>query len=236
MLAGEQTGCKAVRFAAECTSVSPKPQCTPYRSIDYCPIDESFQTYITSRTNFVRENPTGLGNYWFNHLEDKLAGYKVAAALGLNPPKIYDCSNDLRDLSAFTPPQDGGFVVRATSLHSNKGVYVFPDGFGEKELIREVSMGAQDVILELGSLNVTSYIVEEYILSTGVFPMEFKFHMIDGSVSSINVVANRGDDCACKYTTTFKGKFCYCDAFRSPHPSAYSLICLLPFQAGERST
>lgn len=203
MLAGEQSGCRSGNLLKQCADVKPHPQCTPFRSIDYCPDEESFQTYITKRTSIVKTAPEKLGKHWFHHLEDKLAGYKVAASLGLNPPEIFDCSNDINDLVEFQPSTKGGFVVRATSLHSNKGVYVFPDGFGGKELIRGVGMKAEDVKTELENLKVKSYVIEEYVQSKGVLPMEFKFHMIGGSVASINVVANRGEDCACKSITSY---------------------------------
>ena len=230
MLAGEQSGCRAPEAKADlCTNSKVHPQCTPFRSVDYCPVDESFQTYITKRTQIAKEYPEKLGNYWFDKLENKLAGYKVAASLGLNPPKIYKCSNDLGELTA---PTKGGFVVRATSLHSNKGIYVFPKGFEGKELIRNVEMGATDVASDLKSLGVTNYVIEEYIANSGDFPMEFKFHMIGGSVASINVVANRGDDCSCKFVT---GEFGVKTSFAASSRLS-SLHSLVYFQVGQRST
>lgn len=199
MLVGEQTGCRAGNSPKECADLEPHPRCTPFRSIDYCALDESFQSYIAARTQLVTKSPEKLGNYWFSNLENKLAGYKVAAGLGLNPPKIIDCSNSLEELKTFPGPTDGsGFVVRATSLHSNKGIYVFPNGFDDLELIRDMKMSADDVQVDMKTLGVTSYIVEKYISGPSVFPTEYKFHMIGGAVASINVVANRGEDCACK--------------------------------------
>lgn len=154
------------------------------------------------RSRFVRENLEGL--HWFHHLENKLAGYKVLAALGLNPPKIYSCSNNVSALAdGFTAPGDeksAGFVIRATNLHSSKGVYVFPDGFAGPEKTLGIDMSPADVIADLTTYNVTSYVIEEYVPGEGnrTFPMEYKFHMIGGEVASINVVANRGESCACK--------------------------------------
>jgi hypothetical protein len=205
LLRGDQLACKAGVTPEECLAIDPHPQCTPFFSVDYCALDESFQTYITARSRFVRDNPEG--SHWFHHLENKLAGYKVSAALGLNPPKVYSCSNDIFDLAdGFTPPgNDAGFVIRATNQHSSKGVFVFPDGFTGLEKTLGLYMSPADVIADLTALGVTSYIVEEYIPGKGnkTLPMEYKFHMIGGEVASINVVANRGESCACKLYTTW---------------------------------
>jgi hypothetical protein len=121
----------------------------------------------------------------------------------LNPPKIYSCSNNITALTdGFVPPgDDAGFVIRATSLHSSKGVYVYPNGFAGDEKTLGTAMAPADVIADLMTYNVTSYIIEEYVPGKGnsTFPMEYKFHMIGGEVASINVVANRGESCACKF-------------------------------------
>jgi hypothetical protein len=201
MLAGEQTACIVGITPPGCTS-DPKPKCTPYRSVDYCPIDESFQTYIQRRTSFVRKNLPEISadGVWFHHLEDKLAGYKVAAALGLNPPKIHFCTNNVSSLVDYNAAAAGlnGFVVRATDLHSNYGIYVLPNGFNGKESIRGIEMSAQDVVLDLTTLGATTVIIEDYVGSEVSLPVEVKFHMFNGEVGSINVVSNRGTECACK--------------------------------------
>lgn len=197
MLLGEQTAC----FGADSDSCqgSPKPQCTPYRSVDYCDVDRSFQTYIQKRTAFVKSNLSPSDDsIWFHHLDDKLAGYNVAASLGLNPPKIYFCTDDVETVANFVPPDGAtGFVVRATDLHNNHGVYVLPSGFGSKELIRGVVMSAKDVAMHLSSLSAEKVIIEEYVGDAEALPLEIKFHMFNGKVGSINVVANRATECAC---------------------------------------
>jgi hypothetical protein len=201
MLVGEQTACRAGVTPAGCID-DPKPKCTPYRSVDYCPVDESFQTYIQKRTSFVRNNIASLeaNNVWFHHLEDKLAGYKLAASLGLNPPKIYFCTNNVTDLLSFNATKIGavGFVVRANDLHSNYGVYVLPKGFNGNEIIRGIDMSVQDVVSDLKTLGAKNVVIEDYIGLDSSLPVEVKFHMFNGRVGSINAVFNRGSDCACK--------------------------------------
>lgn len=174
----------------------------PYRSVAYCAEDESFQTYIQKRTTAVKTSPQGLGdNYWFPSLDEKLAAYKVSAELGLNPPKIYECTDDIDSIADFKAAD--GFVVRAKDLHSNYGVYVFPKGYGAIELIRDQVLDAQEVILDLKRMNASSVLIEQYVGSDDQLPFELKFHMFPTpngpEVGSINVVANRhSDECACK--------------------------------------
>ena len=90
-----------------------------------------------------------------------------------------------------------GFVVRATDLHSNYGIYVLPNGFNGLEFIRGIDMSAQDVISDLTTLGATTVIIEEYVGSEVSLPIEVKFHMFNGQVGSVNVVSNRGTECAC---------------------------------------
>lgn len=186
-----------------CDSDGPAPQCTPYRSVANCPVDESFQTYIQSRFKLVEQDRDAIASsgYWFPYLDDKLAAYKFTASIGLRPPEIYSCSSVLSSLLSFKPTDSAvqGFVIRATDRHSNHGVYVLPEGFGGNEIIRGIDMSAEDVISDLKTMGVTKFVVEEYVGSSTRLPMEFKFHMFEGKVASINVVANRGSDCACKY-------------------------------------
>lgn len=166
-------------------------------------MDESFQAYVQSRSKKVQEDPDSIisGGYWFHYLEDKLAAYKFTTSIGLRPPKIYNCSSTPSSLASFDPANHSvkGFVIRATDLHSNHGVYVLPNGFGGHEIIRDMEMSAADIINDLDTMNVTNVIVEQYVGSSTKLPMEFKLHMFEGKVASINVVANRGSSCACKY-------------------------------------
>jgi len=106
------------------------------------------------------------------------------------------------DLATFSPPVSGGFVIRATNLHGGKGVYVFPYGFDGIELLSGATMSVQDVATHLATDGAEKIIVEEYIEGSdgaGSLPTEYKAHVINGMVESINVVYNRGNGggCAC---------------------------------------
>jgi hypothetical protein len=155
---------------------------------------------------YTKEKPEALGDYWFSALEDKLAAYKFSTAIGLKPPEIYGCYPDNAEaqLASFVPDAGvEGFVVRATDLHSNFGIYVLPTGFGGREIIRDMTMTAADIIADLKKMGAKNIVIEEYVGSANELPMEFKFHMFNGKLASINVVANRGsEECACKYRSS----------------------------------
>jgi hypothetical protein len=105
-----------------------------------------------------------MGNQWFHHIEDKLAAYKLlSASLDLkNPPRIYSCFYDVAVLSILVPPEGiEGFVVRATGLHSNNGIFVLPNGFkGSTELIRDMKMAAEDIVSALLTLEIKTYLTQ----------------------------------------------------------------------------
>ena len=75
---------------------------------------------------------------------------------------------------------------------------MLPNGFNEKEIIRGLTMSANDIVIDLSVLGATKIVVEEYVGSDDGLPVEVKFHMFNGQVASINIVANRGTNCACK--------------------------------------
>jgi hypothetical protein len=156
--------------------------------------------HIQTRAYFVENHLDEVvaAGYWFHTLDDKLSAYKVAASLGLNPPQVYFCSIDVHALSEFIPPQNG-FVIRATDQHSNKGVYVLPNGFNSMELLRGIVMTVEDIISDLSALKAKKIIVEEVVGSGKALPNEYKFHVFDGEVASISIVANRGTECQCKF-------------------------------------
>lgn len=134
-----------------------------------------------------------------------MVAYKVSDALGLHPPKIYHCTDDIKTILTFEPPSGvTGFVVRATDLHSNVGIYVLPNGFSQRESLSGMNMTAIDIEAELSKHSDAQggvLLIEEYVgTQQQELPMEFKFHMFDGKVGSVNVVANRGSDCACKFS------------------------------------
>ena len=174
------------------------PYCTPWRSPESCPLDESFGTLVGLRNQHATQDPDlveSLG-FWFHYLNDKAAGYKLTVSEGFRAPQVYCCSHGtLQDCLPLTP---SGFVVRSASHHSTNGVFVLPNGFGGVELLRGVTMTLSDVETALGQLQPTKILVEEFVGSAdGSLPVEFKFHMFDGEIGSVTVVQNRGTECAC---------------------------------------
>jgi hypothetical protein len=188
----------------ECTSAIPSPLCTPYRSPDFCPLDESFPLLIQQRSRSILADPDAARSegYFFQDLEDKIKAYIFSAGTAkVRAPQIYHCTSDVPDgLNGFNPPPSNeGFVIRATDLHSSNGVYVFPNGFGGIELLSNTNMNLADVQTSLATLNAEKVIIEEYIEAegTGTLPTEYKVHVFDGEIGSINIVHNRGGSCAC---------------------------------------
>lgn len=178
-----------------------------YRSPEYCGAT-SFPTLIAKRTRFLNEHAIQNDGWWFQRLDDKIISYFFAATGGYNPPNIRFCSATggagLDDFAAQDDDDDNnknssGFVIRATNLHSNKGIYVLPTGFGGLEVIRNVAMSMADIKVDLDLVGASKIIVEEYLPgpSNLPLPVEYKFHMFDGEVGSINIVHGRGTGCAC---------------------------------------
>lgn len=194
-------------------TIVPKPYCTPHRSPDYCPIEESFGLLIQKRTKSALADPgavTGHGHF-FHQLEDKVQGYLFSTQVAkVKAPKLLFCSSDIESAlltGGFDPtdPDDlpatsAGFVIRATNKHSGKGVYVFSQrGYG-MELLRGIDMTAEDVTIDLMKIEADKIIIEEYIPGmggSGSIPTEYKAHVIDGKVESLNIVYNRGNGGAC---------------------------------------
>lgn len=133
--------------------------------------------------------------------QDKLAGYVYAASSNYNAPEVYFCSssNVPDSLDDFEPPAVGtGFVIRTTHLHSNEGVYVLPTGFGGMEKIRAEPMSLTAVKDDLRLSGATKIVIEEYVSGPNdELPTEYKFHMFNGIVGSINIVYGRGTPCNC---------------------------------------
>lgn len=179
------------------------------RSPDFCSPDVSFPTLISTRTSIVGTSRVELeeDSWWFHHLDDKVAGYIYAAARGLNPPKIYFCSFDIQNgLDEFATEIavssgadfSDGFVVRATHLHSSKGIYALPHGFGGIELIRGINMSLADIKTDLVTIGGTKLVIEQYISGhDDLLPVEYKFHVLGGKVGAVNILFGRGTDCAC---------------------------------------
>eukprot|EP00545_Synedropsis_sp_CCMP1620_P004640 CAMPEP_0119006542 /NCGR_PEP_ID=MMETSP1176-20130426/2347_1 /TAXON_ID=265551 /ORGANISM="Synedropsis recta cf, Strain CCMP1620" /LENGTH=872 /DNA_ID=CAMNT_0006958459 /DNA_START=29 /DNA_END=2647 /DNA_ORIENTATION=- len=200
---------------------NPKPHCTPFRSPDHCPADESFPLLVKDREDLVQKYYTDLeigdgndlGGHWFQHLEDKGAAYAFTRNNSVPTPPIYCCTDDSEQLNrCFEAGRGRGspatnFVIRASGLHSTRGIYVFPDGFDGVELISGKSMTIDDVEAELSTMEpiASKIIVEKFIDGRGgapsgsgpKLPTEFKFHVFNGKIGSVSIFYNRGGDCPC---------------------------------------
>lgn len=173
-------------------------------------MDESFPTYIHTRNQLI-EDPTtieGLG-YWFHYLLDKAAAYAFTASSGYAAPELLCCASPDSWMEECFPPDSSSaptqFVIRAVgNQHSNSAVYVLPSGFGGPELTRplaSMTMAQVDSNIQGLTIPATKIIVEEYIAgsasSASALPNEYKVHAFNGTVGAINMVLNRGSDCAC---------------------------------------
>ena len=198
-----------------CDFIEPRPYCTPFRSIEYCPADESFPKLITDRFDVVQNNPGMLlnDNYWFNFLEDKVAAYAFAATATSNPttvntPPLLCCVDDVADLfsTCFTgvnAPTDN-FVIRAVGHHSGNGIFALPNGFGGVELLRQTVYNQADVLADLNALmpTPTKIMVEKFLphdssAATPTLPTEYKFHMFGDKIGAVSAIYHRGTSCPC---------------------------------------
>jgi hypothetical protein len=154
--------------------------------------------------------------YWFNTLEDKVAGYLLSVDQKVYVPQIYCCATDIEDLSTCLDdigfmsgdklqlPPGEGIVIKATNLHSHQNVFILvndtnpnnPEGLAF-DLLTNVTKAYADVAAELKSkkLAKTKFIVEHFIGSS--LPNEYKLHAIVGKVQAIDVIQGRGMDCPC---------------------------------------
>ncbi|MEM1010561.1 MAG: hypothetical protein AAGJ35_16330 [Myxococcota bacterium] len=58
-------------------------------------------------------------------------------------------------------------------------------------------MTLEDVVANIEATGTDKILVEEFVGNGGALPTEFKFHMFNGGVSAIDVIANRGTGCDC---------------------------------------
>lgn len=172
---------------------------------------------IQQRTSTFRNNPTKMGDYWFHYLEDKIAGYLLTVGQNYPAPQIKACATDVAKLQPlltgasvnildtdgkFVLPTGTGIVIKATNFHSNQGVFILVnDGKSSgaelklKDLITEQYYTFNDVKSMLASWQATKIIVEELV--GGELPDEYKFHVINGKIQSIDIIMGRGSDCPC---------------------------------------
>ncbi len=103
-------------------------------SSDYCKESESLPLLIQARTSISRSDPTSLTDqgYWFHFLEDKIAAYLLSLEQNVPSPEIFCCVTTAAALSdclnSHISAGVDSLVIKATSFHSNQGVYVLvPD-------------------------------------------------------------------------------------------------------------
>ena len=190
-----------------CDVFDPRPFCTPFRSVEFCPADESFPTQISTRNDAVQDDPVSVENagYWFHNLDDKVGGYVFSSVKNVNAAKLYCCVDNVDELMSTCFPNGhnlNSFVVRANGHSLGRGIFAFPDGFGDLELLRQISMTGADVVAEIKTLRPMpdKIIVEEFLPGdTGLtsLPVEYKFHVFNGEIASITAIYNRAGTCAC---------------------------------------
>jgi hypothetical protein len=213
----EPNRCVAIPDNENTCEQNPKPNCTPHRSPDHCPAEQSFPLLIRTREEKVKtylqnieSNVTNnLDGNWFQFLEDKGVASAFTRSHNIPAPQIYCCVDAINDLgdcfnatSTSAPPTS--FVIRASGLHSTMGIYVMPSGFQGVELISNLNKTLEDILTELVAMvpSPTKIIVEEFIAGSGsgataTLPAEYKFHVFNGTVGSVSVFYNRGTDCGC---------------------------------------
>jgi len=179
--------------------------CSPFRSQDYCNVEESFPLLIRNRTSFVRASPSAVieDGFWFHYLEDKVAAYLLSAELNVPAPQIFCCVQSIEDLrECLDTKRNGseGLVIKATQFHSNQGVYILvpnPDKAvnGTINLLDKRPMSILDVITELSFMQASKIIVEEFIGSS--LPIEYKFHVFNGEIGAVDIITGRSGECPC---------------------------------------
>jgi hypothetical protein len=174
---------------------------------DYCKQSESFPSLIQNRTLRFRTEPDAVvtDGYWFHYLEDKIAGYLLSLDQSVPAPKIFCCvtnEQDLRDYLNETviPAGPEGVVIKATTMHSNQGVFVLVNDTQNSaddplDLLTGLRTSYNDAIAALTFFHASKIIVEEFIGTS--LPTEYKFHVINGTIAAIDVIDGRGTDCPC---------------------------------------
>lgn len=186
------------------TAADPAPSCYAAKSPAYCSPEESFDLLIRKRSQKIQSDLTGAvmdDGFWAALLEDKAAAYIFSAELGHKVPEVFCCVTDANDLEDC-PGLDGPVVIKGTEMHSNAGVFVFPDGLSNDSASAELLSGGTmytlaDIISAFEGVESTKILVEEFVNNQGALPTEYKVHMFDGEVGSIDIIANRGTGCDC---------------------------------------
>ena len=177
--------------------------CRPFKHREWCPANESFLDRVHARRETYSTDPGGIfaAGQWYHIIEAKLAAKIFADEEGFSSPDLYYCSDDIGDIDTWSPPTGvSGFVVKATGLHSDQGVFVLPSGFNGPEILTgSASMSRQDVKDGLTSAGTMRYVIEQYVPgdAPNSIPPELKIHMFNGVVGSIVYMEGRGTSCAC---------------------------------------
>lgn len=188
------------------------PVCIPFRSDDYCAKEESFPTLITERTKKFRNNFTEVeaAGFWFHYLEDKIAAYAMSVLSGVPVPEVFCCVTSLSALSGLgclrdIPSSQTSIVIKSTNFHSSEGVFVLtnftqdvlnnPNATYMTDLLKGMATSYDDVVSELSAREASKIIVEEFIGDE--LPVEYKFHVVNGSIGAIDIIDGRGGDCPC---------------------------------------
>lgn len=216
------------------------PDCLPARSPTYCSPQTSFDSLIGKRHTEVTNDPLGVydAGYWFHLLDDKAAAYIHSASAGHAPPAVICCVTDPSDLASDDCALDEPVVIKAADLHSNDGIFVFPSGVDPNtpspELLSGSSMTLVDVIASLyASDGGSKILVEEFVDNGGDLPTEYKVHAFDGQVAAIDVIANRGTECACYAVFDVTGD--RLDTYGKCLLPLLSISCLFGHEASEQA-
>jgi hypothetical protein len=174
---------------------------------DYCSPHESFASLIQNRTHQFRSNPAAVVNegYWFHYLEDKIAGYVLSIDQLAPTPKIFCCVTSKDQLleclkEKVIPENPNGIVIKATTMHSNQGVFVLVNDTKSSavdpiDLLTGIRTSYNDAVTALAYFQASKIIVEEFVGTS--LPTEYKFHVINGEVAAIDVIDGRGTECPC---------------------------------------
>jgi hypothetical protein len=128
----------------------------------------------------------------------------LSAELNVSAPEVFCCVTNHDDLAsclaASIPTDVDGIVIKATAMHSSQGIYVLvedpdPSKDGTIDLLTGAPLAYSDVVSALQFMQATKIIVKEFIGTD--LPTEYKFHVINGEVAAIDVIANCGGECPC---------------------------------------
>jgi hypothetical protein len=143
--------------------------------------------------------------YWFQYLEDKIAGYVLSIDQSAPAPKIFCCvtsQDQLREClkNNVMPENPNGIVIKATNMHSNQGVFVLVNDTKNStddpiDLLTGLRTSYDDAVTALTYFQASKIIVEEFIGTS--LPTEYKFHVINGEVAAIDIIDGRGSECPC---------------------------------------